>query len=228
MKCFFVINFILFEQFVLSQSKVFENDIYKFVINEDLYELYTVTDVENDYNHIPRRSKCYLVSKGTITKDSEPFYYLNSNFYNDFQLVEKQKYYTPELKDEYFISIKIENFRKIDFENFYLLGNYDKINNILERDDGVIVSYKLNSYNHKIVFQLHANNSKYLLSDYPRLDTYFPLLEYEIEDENVNSFFFEIQDFNPCYLYHYHFDKEYVKIIGDKLYYKDYILIEQK
>lgn len=210
-----------------AQIRTFENEYYQFVIRDSAYVLSGKIDMENDFNYIPRRSKCNILSKGYIYHDTSNFYYLSSETLESNSKYILKKEFNNELNtDSIHITFNIPNFYKIDYENFYFIGNVEKRYKLIEKKDGVILNYKIWNASTSISLVLIPNNSKYLLTDYPYSLLEFKLININIIGKKENEYVFEIENFNPCDLYSMFFHKEYIKIIGGKLYWRDEILNE--
>lgn len=226
----FIIFCFCFKSFA---QEVYQNDSYEFKISGNTFELNHRNDVE-EFLYERRKSFCPLIAKGNLKKEDKFYYSLTSIYSSElFKTKLLKSDFKEGLNDSISITIKIENFNSLDYQNF-TFSNFDgfyrislkEINNDLVELRFTIP--KVRVFDVKVL--AYPENKNLLLSD-DVIGLSFSnqliinIFRYDLSSlkHEYNDFYFEIENFNPCNLYLKYFDGDLVKIKNNKLHWKNMV-----
>lgn len=227
MKKYFIA--LLLFTFLNASAQTYRNEAYTFVLHKDnTFELFLNYDI--DKHTQPRRTFCEKWSYGKYQTVTDEFIQLQSDikFDEEWEVKFVKKEFIPE-QDSIHIKIIVDNFKKLDSENFdFLLVSDGKSKIEIERNNSdLILNCSLEiQYLPSILIDMAPSNKKFVLSDSDSYyDGYSNLLDKLLTKftipEGINSVEVKINGFDICSLYKTHIHGEYIRKVGDKMYWRN-------
>lgn len=236
MKNYFILIIFCF-YFKSFAQEVYLNDSYEFKIVGETFELNHLYDVE-EFLYERRKSFCSTIAKGNIKKEDKFYYRLTSISSSElFKTKLLKSHFKEGLKDSITVTVKIANFKSLDYQNFTFStfgSSYEphlkEINNSVVELSFTIPKIRV----FDVELRAYPENKNLLLSD-DGISLSFSnqlninLFQYDLSSlkHQYNDFYFEIENFNPCNLYLKYFDGDFVKIKNNKLYWKDMVFLKK-